>query len=198
MLKRWAIKSFNPSVPHRLTYLYGVSWRYLNLASGGRITAWRPVQTFLIPRSQPVEGRRPALQVGAKCIDLMTQLPKLNQEKDPRDSVWGVCPAAARVQFAEVTARNASHQQDLDAVVGPCWKGSQEFFCSSASTCRQFSQQSGFDRGAPGAFAVINCRWIFAEDHRKLFYNLNNTGQRIPQLICRMVVVHGKLPVWSK
>lgn len=73
------------------------------------------------------------------------------------------------------------------------------FFCSSASTCRQFSQQSGFGRGAPRAFKVINCRWIFTEKHRKLFYNLNNASPRMPQIICRMVVVvHGKLPVWSK
>lgn len=114
-----------------------------------RITAWRRIQTFWIARSQPVEGRRPALQVGVKCVNLMTQLPKLNQEKDPRDSVWGGCPAAARVQFAEVPAQNASHQQDLDAVVGPCWRVSQESFCSSVSTCRQFSQQSDFGRGGP-------------------------------------------------
>lgn len=77
---------------------------------------------------------------------------KVKPGEGPEGFDMGVCPSAARVQFAEVTAQNASHQQDLDAVVGPCWKVSQEFFFLSVSTCRQFSQQSDFGRGGPEGF----------------------------------------------
>lgn len=46
---------------------------------------------------------------------------KVKPGEGPEGFGVGVCPPAARVQFAEVTAQNASHQQNLDAVVGPCF-----------------------------------------------------------------------------